>query len=508
MQKVIFLKLILIFFSHQVFSQLQIEWEKNYGGSVVDDLAVIHPTMDDGFIFIGRSSSNDGDVSNNYGSSDYWVVKVDSLGELEWEKNYGGSGLEIGHAIKPTMDGGYILSGSSTSTDGDATSHWGGLDYWILKLDSDGEIIWEKNYGGYSSENGYSIQPTSDGGYVIGGSSQSDNGDVTSNIGSFDYWIVKIDEIGNIEWENSYGSADIEFLRKIEQTFDGGYILAGYSKVATTGKGDFYIVKIDNEGNLEWEKSYGGSKSEESRDVKQTPDGGFVVAGSTESEDGDISNPLGNYDVWIIRLDASGELIWEKTYGGSSFDEAESIQNSLNGGFIFAGRSNSSDGHVSTNNGSADFWIVNIDDDGNILWEKSLGGSNIDHAYSIHQIGEEEFIIGGTSRSDDLDVGGNQGSVDAWIVKLSPMPIPPVGIPTIENTNIKLQPNPSNGSVYVSLNKDDLPVYITVYNSLGQKILEEKSITNSHLISGLSKGIYWVEFLEKKMRIMKQIIIH
>jgi|GEM_PF-889737 len=418
---------ILFFLSatHFLFAQPTIEWEQNYGGSGDDYARSIQQTLDGGYIVAGESESNDGDVSGNNGNRDYWILKLDGNGNIQWEQNYGGSGFDEPRSIQQTLDGGYIVAGYSSSNDGDVNGNNGNFDYWILKLDATGNVQWEQNYGGSGWDYVNSIQQTLDGGYIVAGNSFSNDGDVSGNNGSFDYWILKLDETGNVQWEQSYGGSDSEYAESIRQTLDGGYIVAGFSLSnngdvsGNNGIYDYWILKLDGTGNVQWEQNYGGSGDDRAFSIQQTLDGGYIVAGYSLSNDGDVSGNNGNNDYWILKLDGTGNVQWKQNYGGSGTDLAQSIQQTLDGGYIVAGASTSNNGDVSGNNGIWDSWILKLDGTGNVQWEQSYGGSDSEYAQSIQQTLDGGYIVAGYSESNDGDVSGNNGGYDFWIVKLS-----------------------------------------------------------------------------------------
>ena len=292
------------------------------GGSGTERAESIQQTADGGYIVAGYSTSSaNGDVSGtNNGSDDFWIVKLDSNGGIVWDTLIGGIGFERAFSIQQTADGGYIVagsSGSSASGDVSGTSN-GGQDSWIVKLDSNGGIIWDILIGGSVTERAESIQQTTDGGYIVAGfSTSSANGDVSGmNNGGFDSWIVKLDSNGGIDWDTLIGGSSTEVARSIQQTADGGYIVAGYSSssasgdVSGTNNGgiDYWIVKLDSNGGIVWDTLIGGNGTEISESIQQTADGGYIVAGySTSSANGDVSGTNnGNDDYWIVRLDSNG----------------------------------------------------------------------------------------------------------------------------------------------------------------------------------------------------------
>lgn len=397
---------------------------KNFGGSLADYARSIAATTDGGYVVAGWVHSGDGDITNRKGGVDYWIVKLDAAGTIVWEKSLGGSHNDYASSIATTTDGGYVVAGTSYSTDGDITNPKGGQDYWIVKLDAEGTLVWEKSLGGSLNGSPYAITSTTDGGCVVAGWTNSIDGDITDPKGIADYWIVKLDAAGTLVWEKSLGGSGTDYAESIQQTTDGGYIVAGKTNSndgdITNRKGgyDYWIVKLDAEGDMVWEKSLGGSGWDEAKSIQQTTDEGYIVTGWTDSNDGDITSPRGGRDYWIVKLDASGSLVWEKSLGGSDWDEAKSIQQTTDGGYLVAGGTDSSDGDITSQKGSGDFWIVKLDAAGTLVWEKSLGGSGSDGAHSIVPTTDGGHVVAGHSHSTDGDITEPKGIVDYWIVKL------------------------------------------------------------------------------------------
>ncbi|MDR2352832.1 MAG: T9SS C-terminal target domain-containing protein [Deltaproteobacteria bacterium] len=425
----IFLAIIflLVFFTSVVKAEnspANIEWQKSLGGSENDEVSSIQQTSDGGYIIVGGSYSNDGEVTGNHGKNDYWIVKLDSQRTLQWQKSLGGSEYDGASSIQQTSDGGYIIAGESSSNDGDVTGNHGKYDYWIVKLDSLGTLQWQKIFGGRLSEYASSIQRTSDGGYIIAGYSDSNDGDVTGNHGKDDYWIVKLDSLGNLQWQKSLGGSKFDYAYSSQQTSDGGFIIAGESGsndgdvTGNHGETDYWIVKLDSLGTLQWQKSLGGSGHDMAYSIQQISDGGYIIAGISDSNDGDVTGNHGSYDYWIVKLDSLGSLQWQKSFGGSGWDHVSSIQQTSDGGYIIAGHSRSNDSDVTGNHGKDDYWIVKLDSLGTLQWQKSCGGSEYDYARSIQQTSDGGYIIAGYSESNDGDVTVNHGKKDYWIIKL------------------------------------------------------------------------------------------
>ncbi len=488
-----------------------IQWQKSLGGSNYDYAQSIQQTVDSGYIVAGYSFSSDGDVSGNHGGADYWIVKLQKTGAIQWQKSLGGSNYDQAYSIQQTADSGYIVAGYSFSIDSDVSGNHGGRDYWIVKLKKTGAIEWQKSLGGSDYDFANSIQQTADSGYIVAGSSRSNDGDVSGNHGSYDYWIVKLKKTGAIQWQKSLGGSNVDEATSIQQTTDGGYIVAGYSfsnDGDVTGHHsnyDYWIVKLKKSGAIQWQKSLGGIGYDEAYSIQQTADGGYIVAGASTSNDGDVSGNHGSNDYWIVKLNKTGAIQWQKSLGGSSNDYAYSIQQTADGGYIAAGYSGSNDGDVSSNHGVYDYWIAKLKKTGAIQWQKSLGGSSGDQGYSIQQTEDSGYIVAGYSNSTDSDVSGNHGAVDYWIVKLSKDP-PSLFAPTAlyannQNQNaIQLKKGSKGFTVYPNPAKDVLYIQtkgsmiFSFINSSG-KILFTTTINNSGSINiaSLPPGIYYLK---------------
>jgi len=416
---------LLLFCTVQALAQAPpIQWQKSLGGSGADVAYSIAQTTDGGYIVAGQSNSNDIEVSGNHGGYDYWVVKLDDTGGIQWQKSLGGSSDDEAYSIQQTLDGGYIVAGFTLSNDGEVSGNNGVYDYWVVKLDDTGAIEWQKALGGSTNDYAYSIQQTMDSGYIVGGFSSSNDSEVSGNHGDYDYWVVKLNDTGAIKWQKSLGGNLDEYAYSIQQTADSGYIVAGMSMSNTGdvsgnhGNQDYWIVKLNDTGTLQWQKSLGGSNVEFAQSARQTTDGGYIVAGYSTSNDDEVSGNHGSTDYWVVKLDDTGAIRWQKCLGGGGYDAAWAIQQTSDGGYIVAGYSNSSDGDVSGNHGDYDYWVVRLNDTGAIQWQKSLGGSGLDKAFCIRQTSDGGYVVAGTSISNNGDVSGNNGGPDFWVVKL------------------------------------------------------------------------------------------
>jgi len=288
--------------------------QKTFGRTIYDGAYAIQQTEDGGYIVAGWTySSGAGDYRNVY------VLKLDSAGTLQWQKVFGGSSDDLAYSIQQTSDGGYIVAGYTWS-------FAGGHDAYVLKLDSAGNLEWQKVFGGSSDDFAYSIQQTSDDGYIVAG--------YTNSFGAGDYsdvYVLKLDSAGTLQWQKTFGGYHNDYAYSIQQTSDGGYIVAGYTVSFGAGLDDAYVLKLDSAGTLQWEKVFGGSSDDFAYSIQQTSDGGYIVAGETNSFGADV------YDAYVLKLDSAGNLEWQKTFGGSGWDEAYSIQQTTDGGYVVAG---------------------------------------------------------------------------------------------------------------------------------------------------------------------------
>lgn len=484
-----------------------VEWQKSLGGSYTELVPDIHQTSDGGFITAGSSNSINGDVTGNHGNKDYWVVKLESTGNIQWQKSLGGTEYDEAHSVRQTTDGGYIIAGSTASNNGDVTGHHGDNDYWIIKLSALGILEWQKTLGGSNNDIARSIRQTSDGGYIVAGTSSSNSGDVSVNYGLSDYWIVKLTATGNIQWEKSFGGYGIDEAYSIEQTTDNGYIIAGTSSsingdvTGNHGSTDYWVVKINSTGNLQWQKSLGGSNTEYGYSIAQTPDSGYIVAGSSFSNDGDVTGNHGSFDYWIVKLGTTGNIQWQKSFGEIEYDYAFDIKNTSDGGYIVSGYSEST---PTKGYGSNDYWMIKLSSTGNMEWDKKLGGLTDDYATAAQQTSDGGYVISGYSNSV---TGPPVLHYNYWIVKLTGNK--ELGINESSGSNKPLlYPNPAKDVTYLNDLPGETVVSITDMsgrNLLSQKYNEKKiSISTSQL----TNGVYLIQVQHKgKMILSEKLII-
>jgi hypothetical protein len=354
---------------------------------------------------------------------------IELLGEIDFLKTYGGSGEDETVSIVQANDGGFVVLGTTRSTDGDIIDKTGtDSDYWVLKLNSEGDKQWSKTYGGDEDDRATQINKTSDGGYIISGYSRSSNGDVIGNNGFHDFWIVKLNSTGDITWNQNFGFEGSDQAFDVFETSDGGYFASGFLDVTASGGqgndgrgsvhgvGDFWGIKMDLNGDMIWLLFFGAKMNDRSYDALETADGGFLMVGASESNDFDITDDKGSYDYWAVKMNSDGDKVWTKSLGGSEIDVGFALTKTLDGNYILVGDARSTDKDVSSPIGNADAWAVKFsDNNGAIIWEKSYGGSAFDTARGISSLANGDFAITGSSRSIDGDLTSNKGENDIWL---------------------------------------------------------------------------------------------
>ena len=401
------------------------------GGSKNDAFNAVTKTIDDGYIAAGYAQSNDGDIISKANISyDFLVSKFSSENILEWQKHFGGSENDKALDIIQTLGGDFIVLGSSESSDLDVSENAGSKDFWLVKLSNNGMLLWEKSFGFLGEDYGTTLLETKDGGFLITGvldvSASNGQGNAKSTIinhAGGDYWVLKTNNLGALEWSRYFGGSFTEIPLGIVETDNHNYIIVGSSDSNdfnisnNNGSYDFWMTKIAPDGSLLLEKTFGGSEIDEASAIIATNDGNFIIVGDTRSADKDVSKNNGAADIWILKVSKEGNLIWEKTIGGSSFEVAKAIYKTQDNGFLIAGSSRSLDNGFQ-NKGQNDALILKIDENGNLLWQKTVGGSEIDFLYDVIELNNKSIIAVGESSSSDQDISENKGFTDALIIQI------------------------------------------------------------------------------------------
>jgi len=305
-------------------------WNKTFGGPSEDNGSSVQQTSDGGYIIAGATDSY------GAGNADVWLIKADSSGDVAWNKTFGGPSEDYGNSVQQTPDGGYVIACTTYSYGA------GSADVWMIKTDSSGNMAWNKTFGSPLHDHGSSVDRTSDGGYIIAGWTDS------YGAGNDDVWLIKADSSGDVAWNKTFEGSGDEYGHSVQETSDGGYIIAGATGSYGAGSDDVWLIKADSSREVAWNKTFGGPGDEYSHSVRQTSDGGYVIAGATGSYG------AGSADVWLIKTDSSGSMAWNKTFGGSGNDYGHSVQQTSDGGYIIAGTTDSYGA------GGYDIWLIKV----------------------------------------------------------------------------------------------------------------------------------------------------
>lgn len=482
----------------------------------------------------GDKTQDDWDITHS--TSDSWILKIDSVGNKQWDKRFGGTYWENALMIKRTFEGGYIFGGlSSSGISGDKSqSCWGAEDYWIVKIDSIGNKEWDKRFGGILEEDFTSIIQTKDSGYVLAGWSKSpisgdktqNNWDATNN--HYDNWVVKIDALGNKQWDRRFGGIDNELMYPgcLLQTKDGNYLLGSPSASGISGdktqasKGwlDYWIIKIDSVGNKIWDKSFGGTDANILTSIITIKDAGFLLGGYSYSDTGadKTQHNWGGKDYWIIKIDSAGNKLWDKDYGGIGDEELYNLYATNDGGYLIAGTSESNtSGDKSEDNLSLlQAWIIKTDSVGNKQWDKTIFIDSF--AYNIYamQANDGCYIVGNSTKAQIAGYKSQTswGDYDYWILKFCMDTVTGINELT-DQPQILVYPNPFATDISISLQNENLhQATFTITNLVGQTIYrrEETNLANNYTkmldLSYLPNGMYLLEVTIDGQRTTKQII--
>jgi hypothetical protein len=387
----------------------ELEWDRTFGGAGSDWAFSVQQTTDGGYIIAGSTDS--------YGAGGYdsWLIKTDSHGNKVWDRTFGGTEDKVATSVQQTSDGGYVMTGVTSG----GYEVWAGGDVWLIKTDSGGNKVWERTFGGAEGDGGYSVEQTTDGGYIVAGATYS------YGAGGSDVWLIKTDSGGNKVWERTFGGTEYDGGLSVQQTTDGGYIIAGGIESYGAGGSDVWLIKTDSGGNKAWDRTFGGAEYDFGWSVQQTTDGGYIVAGQT------YSYGPGGDDVWLIKTDSGGNKVWDRTFGGVKSDGGWSVQvqQTSDGGYIVAGETES------YGTGGDDVWLIKTDSGGNKVWDKTFGGAEDDRSWSVQQTSDGGYVVIGCTESYGAGMG------DVWLIK--------VGTPTVTwNLRWGLDADPASVNIY------------------------------------------------------------
>jgi len=459
-------------------------WTRTYGGSDYDWGYSVQETSDGGFMVAGSTSSF------GAGAEDAWLIRTDASGDTLWTRTYGGSDYDFGKSGQQTSDGGFIMTGYNRSLGG------GECDLWLIRINPFGDTRWSWTYGGSGGEAGWSVQQTSDGGFIVAG--------FTSSIGAggSDVRLIRTDSLGGTLWARTYGGSLFDVALSVQQTSDGGFIVVGKTESFGAGAEDVWLVRTDASGDTLWTKTYGGIDNDHGWSVQQTLDGGFIVAGGTQSFG------AGGGDVWLLRTDAFGDTLWTRTYGGSDNDWGYAVQQTLDGGFIVAGETQSFGA------GGGDVWLIRTDASGDTLWTRTYGGSDYDGGLSIsvQQTLDSGFIVVGETQS--FGAGGS----DVWLIRLAPDVVSAeeevMGVPA-KFALLQNYPNPFNQATTMRFALS-CPGQVTleILNFMGQRVailLDGELLAGHHTAvweaAAVESGVYFCRLAAGEFSQMRKMVL-
>ncbi len=511
------------------FSQTILNWQETFGGPRTDLSSQIISTSDKGYLLVGNTFSHQGDVTFNHDTTgihaDMWVIKFDSTFQIEWERSFGGSMDEtMGHAIE-TFDHGFAFCGYTNSKDGDVTMYYdtlgNSLDIWVVKLSSNGAIVWEKSLGGKKDDYASKIIQSPDSGLIVVGATMSIDGNVSFNndsLGtSFDAWLVKLSKTGQLIWDRAYGGNsypgefgyDLHFvqgnsmLMTATATSNNGDLLNDGNHNASD---DLWIVLLDSSGVIVADSCFGGSNKEYPSRALILSDSTFLIAANTFSNNGDVVGSSGTFseDIWILSLGLSGDssivILKQNCFGNAgSSDIANDISSNDKGCFILVGQNTMNGGDVLGNHGQKDLWWLELDSNLLLTNKKSYGGTLNDVGNSLIRKGENSFLIAGSSESNNGNVAGNNGMLDVWILELGIF----TGMSNSTSTQldqIRIYPNPGSGifNIENAAQFSDSPetVSFEIFDLSGRIIFQKNERLDLSLLqldlSSLASGMYFL----------------
>jgi len=461
-KKLLLSGIVLFLFSSNLFAQApDTLWTKTFGGADYDWGHSIQQTSDGGYIIAGYTESF------GVGLEDIYLIKTDSIGDTMWTNTYGGPSSDYGAAVLQTLDNGFIVTGWTYSFG------TGGCDVYLIKTNSNGDTIWTKTYGGTGYDKARSFQRTSDNGYIITG--------VFGPSYTGDLYLIKVDSIGTTLWTKTYGGTGLDEGYSVQQTSDSGYIITGCTDSFGSGDLDIYLIKKNALGDTLWTKVYGRTGIDIGCSVKQAPDGGYIVAGFTETQSGYT-------DIYLLRTNANGDTLWTRTYGGTYYDLGNSMLQLSDSIYIIAGYTNS------YGEPYGDVFLMRVNANGDLIWEKTYGGGYCDEAWSVDITSTGGYIIAGYTESFGA------GNYDVYLIKTEPDPANIKEEETTRHTqpakNIKVYPNPFTTAFSVKCSRisEEQKVNLEIYNVSG-RLIKSIPLTTRTLQLGkdLSPGVYFLK---------------
>lgn len=406
-----------------------------------------------GFFLAGSCESTDGDALLKHQYNDAWIIKLTPQREIEWQVKIGGFDLDEARSVKALSDGGCIAAGWTESEDSIMSENHGSRDAWIARLSADGSLLWIKLLGGSGSEAFHAVIQAPDGNFIALGLTDSQDGDVTFNHGGWDFWMVKVDTAGEMMWQKTFGGSNLDAGYDLINTADGGLLLTGQARSndgdasGYQGEWDAWLIKTDAYGNIQWQKMMGGTGSDGAYKVIADANNEYYIASWTASANGDVTGNHGGMDAWLVHTDTQGNIKWQKNFGGSNYDLIYSLSLTANGKLVGAGFSRSNDGNLNANAGWDDAWVALWDTSGTLLWNRTIAGSLYDQIYAVIAGPGESFTTLGWTSSSDGDIPGTKGFEDVWLLSFDKN----TGIqtPDLSTPLFSCSPNPGNSGFLI-----------------------------------------------------------
>lgn len=522
--------IISLLFSISISAQnFDITWQQCYGGSKTDGRngRTRIEKVEDGYVVLTNTKSDDGDVVNYHGGDDLWLFKIDFDGIIMWSNCLGGSELDHPSQLIKASDGGFYVFGEAGSTDGDVTGNHGDLDFWMVKTNDIGQIERQKCYGGIGQESMSNTIKLANDNLVMFGCSSSADGDISNNFGFFDAWIIEVNSAGDVVWEKSFGGSSADSFGGIIETSDNGLLLCGRTNSSDglvecdNTQNNAWLIKLDTDRNIEWQQCYGGTYYEGFGPLTEVDDG-YIIAGLSNSNDGDVTGHHGvagdnKNDVWVVKTDFDGSIMWQRSLGGCIEERVYKIIPSDNG-YIFLCSSESHDGDVSGNHSGAssyyDIWLVKLNLSGELMWQKCIGGYLNQEAHDAIVIGDKLFLAGSTGKAhpdDDVtcDFGGIGANIWLLEVEMDDVLVPQNNAP---EDKLEIYPNPANNYVYFKYDfKTGTNRNLVIRNIFGEvvhkEVLHEQAGTNTWFSENLPSGIYFYSIVDEKEVISGKVVL-
>jgi hypothetical protein len=469
-------------------------FQYTFGGTSEDVAKKIIATSDTGYLIIGSTSSF------GHGSADVYIIKIDSIGNRQWSYVYGTSFIESGYSLRETFDGFIIVGFTNQNMNYDAL---------IMKIDLNGQFLWQKIIGGGDWDFGFDIETTPDSGFIICGTTYS-----YSNGGS-DIYAIKLDSIGNILWQKNYGGAVDESSKTIVRDYDNNYVIIGMTNTYGQGDNDFYIIKIDNDGDTSWTKTIGGNKFDEGWSIDLATDSNYLIIGTTFSYPNDVSDTSGN--ILCIKAHKTGSILWQKTYGGDDNEEGRFINRLPDGNVMFGGITES------FGQGGKDVIMYYVDSDGNFINGGTRGGTSDDEGFSATIGRNSEYLVSGSTKSFGC------GMVDCYVIRKQIFPFIPGFQITLNNfcdtpliyvkenpenhCMVNIHPNPAPGDFHIDIPcfEKEKNVMVKIFDAAGREIKSVKAVMSSLTLSHneFEKGIYFISVqLDTHVISNKKLIVY